>query len=185
MLAVADPVGEASRTFMLSICQARRRPDLIPRERPQVEEPAFSAGWQFNGYSKQVLLTSDDLYIIAVAAAHISANPSPWISSLVYGLAWSPDGKSLVAFPRARATSLRFGSFLSMVASPHVWGSSMWAAATSQRVSQQRLLAWVRDLSATVFGDACGSPAGRRSFGEFGRSRRGRRMVEQRTNGLS
>jgi serine/threonine protein kinase/Tol biopolymer transport system component len=146
-LAIADRRPGNSELYLLDLANGRRR-DLITSAKRYIKMPRFSPDGKSIGYLNQVLITTDDLYVVSAAGGEPRRiSRSPWLQK---GFAWCADGKSLVAISSRLNHKLQMWQFPLDGSEPYGVGELDAGRGSSLSLARRKgSLAWVRDLSAS------------------------------------
>jgi eukaryotic-like serine/threonine-protein kinase len=145
-LVIADRWPGNSELYVLDLASGRRR-DLIQPTDPYVKRPRFSPDGKWIAYLKQVLMTSDDLYLIAAAGGEPRRiTDNPWY---LRSLTWSTDGRSLMAVSSRQTNKLQVWQFPLHGREPYPVGELDANRGSDLSLARKkRALTWVRDLNA-------------------------------------
>ena len=128
-LAVADRWQDNSELYLVDLANGGRR-ELITPVKESVTRPRFSPDGKWIAYSKQVSLTSDDLYVVAAAGGQPRrVTRNPWFQK---GFVWSKDGKRLVAIMARLSHKLQIFAVSTGWREPYSAGEPDVPAALSQ-----------------------------------------------------
>jgi Tol biopolymer transport system component len=131
---------------VLDLANGKHR-ELITPVKESITRPRFSPDGRWIAYSRQVSLTSDDLYVVAAAGGQPQrVTRNPWYQK---GFAWSQDGKCLVAISSRLSHKPQIFQFPLDGSEPYRVGELDLTRGTEPTLSRGKgSLAWVRDLSA-------------------------------------
>ena len=147
-LAVTRPAvaPERSELYLIDLASGRQR-DLIPPDEDHLSYPRFSPDGKWIAYAKPASMTTSSLYIVPTAAEQPrQITRASWS---LKGLAWSTDGKSLVALASRLDNKTQIWQFPVNGKSPFRVADLDQGRGSDLSLSRgQGSIAWVRDLSA-------------------------------------
>lgn len=149
-LAIADRAPGNSELYLLDLVSGQRR-DLISSDNAYVLRPRFSPDGKWVAYARQETMTADKVYIVSAGGGlPRQLTPSSWMQSgFARGLAWSPDGRSVLAISSYKSQEPQIWQFPVDGSAPFAAGPIDISRSNEPSLARRRgTIAWVRDMSA-------------------------------------